>query len=77
MPYLPKQIELFAAPVEGILERPVANHQPGRVKAMGTTWNARFHKFEHAIAIAAGDRVLIVGRQGITLLIAPMQTRPV
>ena len=68
-----KPIELFAAPREGIIDRPVAAHLPGRVKAMGSIWNARFYQIDRQIVIAAGDRVLIVGRQGLTLLIAPIQ----
>jgi membrane protein implicated in regulation of membrane protease activity len=66
-------IELFAAPHEGIIDRPISPHQPGRVKAMGSIWNARFHQIDRQMVIAVGDRVLIVGRQGITLLVAPMQ----
>jgi membrane protein implicated in regulation of membrane protease activity len=69
---LPNRIELFAAPVEAVVERPADATRPGRVKTMGTTWNARLYEFEDQIAIASGDRVLVVGRQGITLLIVPL-----
>ncbi|MBW4465587.1 MAG: NfeD family protein [Pegethrix bostrychoides GSE-TBD4-15B] len=67
-----RPIELFSSPHEGIIDRPIVAHQPGRVKAMGSIWNARFYQIERQIVIAVGDRVLIVGRQGLTLLIVPM-----
>ena len=72
MPKLPNQIELFATPVEGVIVRPADASRPSRVRTMGTTWNARFYQFENEISIASGDRVLVVGRQGITLLIVPL-----
>lgn len=68
-----KPIELFAAPREGIIEQPIVAHQRGRVKAMGSIWTARLYQIDRQIVIAVGDRVLIVGRQGITLLVTPMQ----
>jgi membrane protein implicated in regulation of membrane protease activity len=69
---LQKQIELFTAPIIGTIDRPITDELPGRVKALGTIWNARFYQLDGQIAIAAGDRVLVVGRQGITLLIQPL-----
>jgi membrane protein implicated in regulation of membrane protease activity len=72
MPKLPNQIELFTAPVEGVVVRPADANRLSRVRSMGTTWNARFYQFETEMAIASGARVLVVGRQGITLLIVPL-----
>jgi membrane protein implicated in regulation of membrane protease activity len=69
---LQKQIELFSTPIEGIIDRPTTNDRPARVKALGTIWNARLYQLDGQIAIAADVRVLIVGRQGITLLIQPL-----
>lgn len=72
MDTLPSRIELFAAPVEGIVDRPADATRPGRIRTMGTIWNARLYQFENQLAVAAGDRVLVVGRQGLTLLIVPL-----
>lgn len=72
MDTLPHRIEIFAAPVEGVVDRPANATRPGRVKTMGTTWNARLYQLEDEIPIAPGERVLVVGRQGLTLLIVPL-----
>lgn len=72
MDLLPQSIELFAAPIEGIIERPIALDHPGRVKALGTTWNAHFHPTSDQPTITTGDRVLVIGRRGITLLVIPL-----
>lgn len=72
MVMLHQAIELFATPIEGIIDRPIASTHAGRVKALGTIWNARFYQFADQLAITAGDRVWVVGRQGITLLVMPI-----
>jgi len=42
----------------------------GRVKARGTTWNARSYNRE---PIAAGERVRVLAAEGLTLLVAPIE----
>ncbi len=67
-----RPIEWFTTPIEGILEKPIVAPRPGRVKALGSIWNAQVHAAQPRFVLTVGDRVRIVGRQGITLLIVPL-----
>lgn len=63
-------VKLFPERVYGIVEKPIAPTQTGRVRFQGSTWKARFY-CSNAAAVACGDLVKVIARQGITLLVEP------
>lgn len=63
-------VKLFPEIVYGIVEKPIASTQTGRVRFQGSTWKARFYSSDSPTAVC-GDSVKILGRQGITLLVEP------
>lgn len=63
-------ITLFPEMVYGIVEKPIASTQTGRVRFQGSTWKARFYRPDSA-TVVCGDSVKVVARQGITLLVEP------
>lgn len=70
MLFTPTKVELFSQPVEGIVEDAIAPNEPGRVKCQGTSWPARFYKPSQT-TVSPGASVVIVGIQGLTLLVIP------
>lgn len=65
------KVEIFSETIEGVVEKAIAHNQPGRVKCFGTYWPAKLHQPNCQIEIIAGSPVIVVGRQGITLLVLP------
>lgn len=63
-------VKLFPEIVYGVVEKPIASTQTGRVRFQGSSWKARFYYPDHPPA-ACGDSVKVLGRQGITLLVEP------
>ena len=61
--------QLFFQPVSGKLE--VYPGHPLRVWAFGTTWSVRWYSSAPKSAPTNGQKVIIIGRQGIYLLIIP------
>jgi membrane protein implicated in regulation of membrane protease activity len=68
----PETIEVFPQPVLGKVDQSIAPRQPGRVNALGSIWYARFYDKSYESIMNPGDRVAVVGRQGITLLVMPI-----
>ncbi len=61
--------QIFFQPVPGKLE--VYPGHPLRVWAFGTTWSVRWYGSAPQSALVSGQKVIIIGRQGICLLIVP------
>lgn len=66
MMLLPKTNSLDYA----IVDKPIALHQPGRIKYQGTYWKAALAD-PSCERIEVGESVRVVDRQGITLLVIP------
>ncbi|MDB9314234.1 NfeD family protein [Spirulina sp. CS-785/01] len=58
---------------EAIVEQTIIPFQRGRVKFRGSWW---FAQCLHDIALPPGERVNVVGRNSITLLVEPAQMYP-
>ncbi|MGD1704474.1 NfeD family protein [Dapis sp. BLCC M229] len=63
--------EIFPQAMPGIVEEAIATNQPGRVKFKTTYWPAILFE-EKSISLAPGQKIAVVGRIGITLLISPL-----
>jgi membrane protein implicated in regulation of membrane protease activity len=63
--------EFFSTPALGIVEKVIAPNQPGRVKYQASYWPAKLDQTAAATAIESNQSVLVIGRQGITLLVRP------
>ena len=66
----PRPVEYFAQPVAGRVTQPIQRDRSGQVFYNGTYWRARLAGWELDIALAVGDAIAIVGRQGTTLLVS-------
>ncbi|MEM6425032.1 MAG: NfeD family protein [Cyanobacteria bacterium P01_H01_bin.119] len=64
-------VQLFEQPKLGKVERAIAPNQRGRVFFEGTYWPARWHISSEAAIAEAEAWVIVLGRQGITLLVIP------
>jgi membrane protein implicated in regulation of membrane protease activity len=62
-------IELFDKPGTARVERAIAADQRGRVYYEGTYWHARFYVLNQQLQAEVAERVTVIGRQGITLLV--------
>ncbi|MGB3240432.1 MAG: NfeD family protein [Geitlerinemataceae cyanobacterium] len=79
-----QSIELFPTPEIAIVDVTISGDRPGRVKYQSSYWPARFFDspndancaIEHSIALKPKEEVMVVGREGITLLVTPID-RPV
>ena len=65
--------QTFFQPVPGKLE--VHQGHPLRVWAFGTTWSVRWYGSAPKTALVNGQKVIIIGRHGIYLLIVPDSTQ--
>ncbi|MBE9136072.1 NfeD family protein [Nodosilinea sp. LEGE 07088] len=67
-------LELFDTPKAARVDCPISAHIRGRVFYEGTYWPARFYDglVDANYALAVSSRVLVVGRQGLTLLVSPL-----
>lgn len=66
---LPTTIEMFDRPALGQVVKAVSPNQRGRIKFDATYWFARFSDSNITETIVPGMLVLVVGREGITLLV--------
>lgn len=71
----PEAIEWFDEPVASEVEETITLSQSGRVRALASTWPAKFFSAQSTHTVTAGDTVWVVGRQGITLLVIPVGDR--
>lgn len=68
-------IEMFPAPILGVVEEAIAPNQPGRVKALASSWPARLSRTDRQVTLTPGQQVEIVAMQGIVLLVQPWRDR--
>jgi len=69
---LPETTELFTQVELGEVEQTITLHQRGRVRFMATSWFARFYQLNGQTEALTGTTVNVVGRQGLTLLVMPL-----
>ncbi len=65
----PETIEFFPQAAIGRVERPITQHQRGRVRFMATTWFAQFYQPSAQKEVLPGTPVKVIGREGLTLLV--------
>ncbi len=65
--------EVFPSEVLAWVDQPISEAQAGRVKALGTSWPARLAAAGTGCELLPGQRVRAIGRQGITLLVVPLE----
>ncbi|MDJ0706947.1 MAG: NfeD family protein [Leptolyngbyaceae cyanobacterium MO_188.B28] len=59
----------------GKVEETISAQQLGRVRFQATYWRARFQQPSYPQAISPGNQIRIVGREGLTLLVVPMEVK--
>ncbi len=69
---LPGTIEWFAYVELGEVEQAITPHQRGRVRCMATSWFARLYQPNGQTEVLPGTTVKAIGRQGLTLLVMPI-----
>lgn len=71
-----QSIELFPQPSIGIVEMTISGDRPGRVKYQSTYWPARIlhpsSDIQGKMTFKPNEKVMVMGREGITLLVAPL-----
>jgi hypothetical protein len=55
----------------GVVIQAIASLQPGRVQYQGTFWKARLHESAYMVNLLPGQPACILGREGLTLIVAP------
>lgn len=74
----PDRIALFAQPGIGEVVQAISANRRGRVKFRASFWPAKFYLQSQADERALPlDQVIIVGIDGITLLVMPIDDAPV
>jgi membrane protein implicated in regulation of membrane protease activity len=63
--------ELFDKPVDGVVEAAITGRNPGRVRALGTSWPGKLCVPDPNMMIPPGTEVYVVGLSGNTLWILP------
>lgn len=66
------EIKLFSQPGTGVVEEAITAIRPGRVKFRATYWPARYYGQDNQATLLPNAQVIVVGRQGITLLVVPV-----
>lgn len=66
------EIKLFSKPATGIVEETITATVPGRVRFQATHWPARLYGQYNQVTLLPNDLVMVVGRQGLTLLVVPV-----
>ena len=56
------------------VERSITLTQIGRAKFKNAYWNAQFESVGQEFTANPGELVVVTGRQGLTLLVAPLDT---
>lgn len=75
-----QSVELFPTPEIATVDLTISYDRPGRVKYQSSYWPARFFDsntdsncaIEQSIALKPKEEVMVVGREGITLLVTPI-----
>jgi membrane protein implicated in regulation of membrane protease activity len=67
----PERIELFAQPGIGEVVQMITPNRRGRVKYRASFWPARFY-FDTERPVEPSEQVVVIGRDGITLLVTPV-----
>jgi membrane protein implicated in regulation of membrane protease activity len=62
-------------PEVGVVDQVIAPNQPGRIKYQASYWPARLYQVKGAIQLDSQQVVQVVGREGITLLVQPNDSR--
>jgi membrane protein implicated in regulation of membrane protease activity len=70
----PNQIELFDRPGVGEVVKMITPNCRGRIKFRASFWPARFYTDAPTQAFPS-DQVSVIGRDGITLLVAPLSSQ--
>ncbi|OLP16394.1 hypothetical protein BST81_21645 [Leptolyngbya sp. 'hensonii'] len=70
--FAPDTIEFFPQTGIGQVEQTITQQQRGRVKFMASYWFARFYQPSGAMSAWPGTTVRVIGREGLTLLVAPI-----
>ena len=70
--FLSGSTELFSETNFATVVTPIGPWQRGRVKFQGTEWFARFYQSDTVLNAEPDTQVRVVGREGIALLIAPV-----
>jgi len=65
------EIEIFPQPVRGEVERLIAPDERGRVTSIGSSWFAELYEPNSQTVLMPGQKVIVVGRKLITLLVKP------
>ncbi len=68
----PSPVQPFPYTVFGAIEQAPTAHQPGRVRALGTSWPAQLDASAQDCQLQPGQGVKAVARQGITMIVAPL-----
>jgi membrane protein implicated in regulation of membrane protease activity len=69
----PPTFEFFTPPGEGVATQPITVNSSGRVDFQAVSWPAKLHLKDKVLDISTGQRVIIIGRQGNTLLVVPFR----
>jgi membrane protein implicated in regulation of membrane protease activity len=71
-----QSVELFPTQEIAIVDVTISCDRPGRIKYQSSYWPARFANShcdsQEMIALKPKEEVMVVGREGITLLVAPI-----
>lgn len=68
----PETIEWFDCAKLSEVEQTITPHQRGRVRFMATSWFAQFYQPNGQTETLPGTSVRVIGRQGLTLLVMPV-----
>ncbi|MDJ0706702.1 MAG: NfeD family protein [Leptolyngbyaceae cyanobacterium MO_188.B28] len=66
------KIEMFEEGLSGVVTKPIALYQPGRIKCQGTFWRAKLYEPNCQATLLQGQPVIAVGRENLTFLVAPL-----
>ena len=69
---IPNAVECHKQTNTALVEEAITKHKRGRVKFMGTHWFARFFNASYEGEAPPGTLVKVVGRDGLTLLLSPV-----
>ena len=69
--FLPDRPVIFSTPIQGKVEQTITDNHSGRVKCLSSFWPAQLYEKDQVTTLFPGQIVNVVGRQGITLLVAP------
>lgn len=67
---LPETLELFPEPLPATVTEPISKEQNGRVRFQDSQWPAAIYITQKSICLLPGTPVQVIGRKGLTLLIA-------